>query len=325
MRDSALALMRIYVGISVVEFLLLMGAGMNAFDSAIHTFGTIATGGFSNHSSSVAYFQSVPIEMIITVFMFFCGINFAIYDRLLRVGLRPAWRSFVGSTEARAYVGITVGATLIIAIVLWFWGGSNGATTGEAGELPDYRSFGQAMRDSFFQVVCLNTSTGYGTADFDRWPQICRVLLMLLAVIGACAGSTGGGIKVVRILIVGKAAMVGVKRFVRPRAIHSVRMDGQTLDEGIVASVTGYFALWIIISLGGTLFLSLYGYDLVTSMTAVLATLNNIGPGLHLVGPSMNFAEMPALGKLLLTVFMILGRLEFYAVVALFVPGFWRR
>ncbi|MFT4537710.1 MAG: trk system potassium uptake protein TrkH [Planctomycetota bacterium] len=324
-RDSALALMRIYVGISALEFVLLIGAGMGVFDSALHTFGTIATGGFSNHSESVAYFQSVPIEMIITVFMFFCGINFTIYDRLLRVGPRPAWRSFIGSTEARAYVGITFGATLIIAFVLWFWGGSNGLSEGQGADLPDYRSFGRAMRDSFFQVVCMNTSTGFGTADFDRWPQVCRVMLMLLAVIGACAGSTGGGIKVVRILIVGRAALVGVKRFVRPRAIHSVRMDGQTLDEGIVASVTGYFALWILVSLGGTLFLSLYGYDLVTSMTAVLATLNNIGPGLSNVGPSMNFADMPALGKLLLTVFMILGRLEFYAVVALFVPGFWKR
>ena len=157
------------------------------------------------------------------------------------------------------------------------------------------------------------------------WPQVCRVLLMLLAVIGACAGSTGGGMKVVRILIVAKAALNGVRRFVRPRAIHAVRMDGQTLDEGIVASVTGYFALWIFVFLGGTLFLSGYGYDLVTSSTAVLATLNNIGPGLNSVGPSMNFALLPDLGKLLLTVFMILGRLEFYAVVALFVPSFWRR
>ena len=323
-RDSALALMRIYVGISLLEFVLLVGAGMGLFDAALHTFGTIATGGFSNHSESVAYFQSAPIEMIITVFMFLSGINFAIYDRLLRVGPRPAWRSFIGSSEVRAYFGIAVGATLVIACVLWFWGGSNGVSEGLGSDLPDYRSFGRAMRDSFFQVVSLDTSTGFGTADFDRWPQVCRVLLVVLSVIGACAGSTGGGIKVVRVLIVSKAAIIGVMRFVRPRAIHSVRMDGQTLDEGIVASVTGYFALWMLVALGGTLFLSLYGYDLVTSMTAVIATLNNIGPGLNEVGPALNFADLPALGKLLLTVFMILGRLEFYAVVALIVPGFWK-
>ncbi len=321
-RDSALALMRIYVGISVVEFIVLWLAGMQGFDALLHTFGTIATGGFSNHSASVAWFASARIEMIITLFMFLSGINFAIYDTLLRVGPRPAWRSFVGSSEARSYVGILVGSTLLIGVVLWFWGGSNG---GAASDLPDYRGFWQAMRDSLFQVVCMQTSTGYGTADFDRWPQVCRVLLMLVAVVGACAGSTGGGIKVVRILIVGKAALLGVRRFVRPRAIHAVRMDGQTIDEGVVAAVTSYFSLWIIVFLGGTLFLASYGYDLVTSGTAVIATLNNIGPGLNAVGPSMNFAALPELGKLVLTVFMILGRLEFYAVVALFVPGFWRR
>ena len=370
-RDSAIALMRIYVGISALEFVLLWVAGMTPFDSLLHTFGTIATGGFSNHSSSVAYFSSVPIEMIITFFMFMCGFNFAIYDTLLRVGLRPAWRSFIGSTEAKAYLGITVGATLLIAVVLWFWGGDNGlsveplperfgqavvtelpleyrelvqdelppmyATTVVAelpaeyrrllgfDPLPDYRQFLQALRDSVFQVVCMSTSTGYGTADFDRWPQVCRVLLMLLAVTGACAGSTGGGIKVVRMLIVAKAALNGVRRFVRPRAIHSVRMDGQMLDEGIVASVTGYFALWTFVFMGGTLFLSAYKIDPVSAATGVLATLNNIGPGLHMFGPAMNYAELPDPCKLLLSLFMILGRLEFYAVVALFVPSFWRR
>lgn len=322
-RDSALTLLRIYVGISAIEFVLLWVAGMTPFDSALHTFGTIATGGFSNHSSSVAWFQSFPIELIITVFMYLSGVNFAIYDTLLRVGPRPAWRSFVASTEVRAYTGIVGGSIFLIAVVLWFWGGSNGLA--EHADLPDYRHFWRAVRDSAFQVVCLATSTGYGTADFDRWPQVCRVLLMILAAIGACAGSTGGGIKVVRVLIVAKAALAGVRRFARPRAIHAVRMDGQTLDEGVVASVTGYFALWIFVFLGGTMFIATYGYDLVTAGTATLATLNNIGPGLARVGPMLNFAELPGLVKLVLTLCMILGRLEFYAVVALFVPGFWRR
>lgn len=321
-RDSALGLMRIYVGISAIEFFLLWLAGMTPFDSALHTFGTIATGGFSNHSSSIAYFQSVPIEMIVTFFMFACGINFAIYDTFLRVGLRPAWRSCVGSTELKAYAGIVLGSTFLIGCVLWFWGGSNGQPDSS---LPDYRQFWQCMRDSVFQVVCLTTATGYGTADFDRWPQVCRVLLMVLACMGACAGSTSGGIKVVRVLIVAKAALVGVRHFVRPRAIHAVRMDGQTLPEGIVASVTGYFALWIFVFLGGTVFIASYGYSIVTAATATIATLNNVGPGLAQVGPALNFAELPVLVKIVLTVYMILGRLEFYAVVALFVPGFWRR
>jgi len=323
-RDSALSLMRIYVGASVIEFVLLWLAGMSIFDSVLHTFGTLATGGFSNYSSSVAAFQSFPIEGIITLFMFLAGINFAYYDQMLRQGFRTAWRNMASSTELRAYVLITVGSTLAIAGVLWFWGGSNGMEETADG-LPDYSSLTQCLRDSLFQVVCLNTSTGYATADFDRWPQFCRVLLMFLAVIGACAGSTGGGIKVVRVLIVSKAALGGVRRFFRPRAIHGVRMDGASLDEGIVGSVTSYFALWILVFGFGTLVLSAFGYDLVSSATAVLATLNNIGPGLNMVGPMLNFAELNDLVKLVLSVFMILGRLEFYAVVALFVPGFWRR
>jgi trk system potassium uptake protein TrkH len=214
-----------------------------------------------------------------------------------------------------------LGSIAFIGCVLWFWGGSNGELdTG----LPDYRSFSRCMRDSSFQVVCLVTSTGFGTADFDRWPESCRMLLMLLATMGACAGSTGGGIKVVRVLIVARAAILGVLRFVRPRAIHAVRVDGQTLDQATVANVTGYFALWILVFLLGTLCLTTFGIDLVTSSTAVLATLNNVGPGLGGVGPALSFEEMPTLVKALLSLYMILGRLEFYAVVALFMPGFWR-
>lgn len=320
-RDSALMLMRIYVGISVLEFVLLVMVGkMGSFDAVIHTFGTIATGGFSNHSQSIGYFDSVPVEVIITIFMFLCGFNFALYDKLLRVGPRPYWRSLIGSSEARTYVGIALGCALFIATVLWL-----SATGPSDGHIHDYRRWWQAVRDSTFTVVCMLTSTGYGTANFDAWPQVARVLCVSLAVIGACAGSTGGGLKVVRVLIVAKAALNGVRRFVRPRALHAVRMDGQTLDEGVVASVTGYFALWVFVFLGGTLFVAAFGDDLVTSGTAVIATLNNIGPGLARVGSHHNYAHFNDPVKVALTMFMILGRLEFYALVALLVPGFWRR
>jgi trk system potassium uptake protein TrkH len=304
--------------------LLLAGRGteMGFFDALIHTFGTIATGGFSNRGDSVLYYGSFSIELVITVFMFLSGLNFAVYDTLLRVGPRPAWRRLVGSAEVKGYAALTLSATLVIGLVLWFWGGSNGV---EGSSLADYRALTQSLRDSLFQVVSIITSTGYATADYDQWPQVCRILLMFLAGVGACAGSTGGGLKVVRFLIVWKAAISSVQRFIRPRAIQQVRMDGQSLDEGVVASVTGYFALWIFVFGAGTLFLAAYGIDLETASTAVITTLNNVGPGLARVGPMSNFGEMPALVKLLLSIFMILGRLEFYAVVALFVPGFWRR
>ena len=325
-RDSALGLLRIYVGISLIECVLLFFVGkMGLFDAVLHTFGTIATGGFSNYSDSVAHFSSMPVEGILTTFMFLCGFNFALYDRLLRVGLRPFWRSLIGSSEARWYAGIAFGATAVIAAVLWFDGGTNGLPQGEGSTLRDYRHFWNAVRDASFAVVCMQTSTGFGAADFDAWPQFARVLCMFLAIIGACAGSTGGGVKMVRFMIVAKAAITGVRRFARPRAIHGVRVDDQTLDEGVVSSVTRYFALWVFVWLGGTLFLSAFDTDLVTAGTAVLATLNNIGPGLASVGPYANFSEFHDLVKLALSMFMILGRLEFYALVALLVPGFWRR
>jgi trk system potassium uptake protein TrkH len=238
------------------------------------------------------------------------------------VGPRPAWRRLVGSAEAKGYAALTLGSALGIGLLLWFWGGSNGV---EGSPLADYRSLTQAMRDSLFQVVSLITSTGFVTADYDQWPQVCRVSLMFLGFIGGCAGSTSGGLKVVRFLIVCKAAISAVQRFIRPRAIQQVRIDGQSLDEGVVASVTGYFALWMLVFVAGTLFLATYGIDLETAGTAVIATLNNVGPGLAGVGPMVNYGDMPGLVKLVLSVFMILGRLEFYAVVALFVPGFWKR
>ncbi|MED6335566.1 MAG: TrkH family potassium uptake protein [Planctomycetota bacterium] len=312
-RDSALALLRIYLVMSGAEFILLYLAGMSWFDSAIHTFGTMSTGGFSSHSQSIAWFGSWKVELIIGVFMFAAGINFAVYDIFLRSGPRSAWRRLVSSTEVRTYATLVLGSSLLIACILW------------RSDLPDYRNFWEALRDSAFQVVCMQTSTGFGTADFDRWPQLTRVWLMVLALVGACAGSTGGGLKVIRLVIVAKAALMGVRRFIRPRAIHDVRVDGHSLEEGVVASVTGYFALWTLIFLSGTVFLAAFGVGTETAAAAVIATLNNVGPGLAQVGPSMNFGSFPDPVKGLLTLFMILGRLEFYAVVALFVPGFWRR
>ena len=321
-RDSALGLMRIYVGMSLAEFVLLWLLKMTPFDAAIHTFGTIATGGFSTHAESIAYFMSWKIELVIGLFMIAAGVNFAFYDLFARVGRRRAWSALWRSLEFRVYAGLIVGSVLLIATILWIWGGGGGV---EGAELPDYRQFPRALRDSFFQVVCMQTSTGYATADFDQWPQFCRVLLMGLCVIGACAGSTGGGLKVVRLVIVARAALRGVQAFVRPRAIHDVKVDGTVLEEGVVGAVTSYFILWILIFFGGILALSAYGIELEESATAVLATLNNIGPGLGRVGPSVNYGHFPDGVKVLLSVFMILGRLEFYAVVALFVPGFWRR
>ena len=330
-RDSALGLAQIYVALTLVEVLVLwLASGQGLFDAFIHAFGTLATGGFSSHSESVLFYRSWRVELILVVFMFAAGINFAVYDTFLRQGFRGAWRVALQSSEIRAYASIVVGATLIIAVSLWFWGGSNGDPESD---LPNYSSLGKSLRDSLFTVVSVQTSTGYGTEDFNRWPDACRILLMVLAICGACAGSTGGGMKVVRFLILAKAALQGVRNFARPRAIHSVRLDGGSLPDGTVGMVMSYCGLWFLVFLLGTLIIA--GLDLeppagfedqvlLTAATSVLATLNNIGPGLAAVGPTSNFAFMPDPAKLLLSFFMILGRLEFYAVVILFVPRFWR-
>lgn len=325
-QDSARILLRLYVGMTVVELLLLLAVGMGGFDAVIHAFGTIPTGGFSNHGSSVLAFASWPIEAVLTLFMFAAGFNFGLYEVLVTSGPRAFLRRLWASSEARAYIGMMVGATVVLSLLLWFDGGTNGGPPpDERVGWQDYSSFWQCVRDSSFLSVSLGTSTGYGTANYDLWPQAGRVLLMLLAVVGACAGSTGGGIKVVRIMVVVKAAMVGLRRFIRPRAVHTVHMDGQAIDDGIVASITGYFCLWAVVFVVGTFFIAALGLDLVSASTAVLATLNNIGPGLAAVGPWENFAQFPDLAKLVMAGFMILGRLEFYAFAALFVPGFWRR
>lgn len=324
-RDSALGLARIYLGLTLVLILALVWSGLSPYEAALHAFGTVSSGGFSNHPESVAFFASWTVEALLVVFMFAAGVNFAVYDTFVRLGPRRGWAMLVRSTELRVYTGMLVVASTVIAGALWFWGGSNGLPTVEgATPLPDYSSLSLCVRDSVFTTVSVQTSTGYVTADFDRWPEFCRFLLMFVAFVGACAGSTGGGLKVVRFVILVKAAVRGVLVFSRPRAIHTIRMDGEALDENIVASVTGFFGLWVLVALLGSALLAAMGVDILSATTAVIATLNNIGPGLGLVGPMANFGDIPALGKMLLSLLMILGRLEFYALVVLLVPRFWR-
>jgi trk system potassium uptake protein TrkH len=326
-RDSARALARIYVGLTVLEMLALLLCGLEPYEAVVHAFSTIATGGFAAHSDSVAYFSSISVELIILVFMVLAGMPFGLYDLTLRRGLRKGWSAFVHSTEIRVFVGLLLGSIAVISGVLWFWGGSNGLTPPPdqvGAPLPDYSSLGLCLRDASFAVAAIQTSTGFATADFDRWPELCRLLLMGLGLIGGCAGSTAGGLKVARFVILVRAAIRGVLAFSRPRAVHTIRIDGEAVDEGVVASVMSYVGLWILVFVGGSLFLTALNVELLTAWTSVLACLNNIGPGLGAVGPIGNFSEIPTLGKGLLSLFMVLGRLEFYALVVLFVPRFWR-
>ena len=320
-QDSAKGLMRAYVLLTALQVVCYVFAGMSSFDALTHSFGTLATGGFSPHSESIAYFRSPLIETITIVFMFLAGINFAVYDSALRSGVKRGFLMAWNSSEVRLYGGVILGSTLILTLTLWFWGGSNGDS---ASALPDYTRVSSALRDSGFVVTSVQTSTGYGTADYDQWPHFARVLLMGLAFIGATAGSTGGGLKVVRFMVLAKASLRSFQLFARPRARLTVRQDGQPLTEEMVSGIVGYFGMWFLVAGSATLAFSAMGFEPVTAVTSVLATLNNIGPGLAMVGPTQNFGWMPDVGKLLASLLMILGRLEFYALVVLFLPRFWR-
>lgn len=320
-QDSAKGLMRAYIFLTALQVVLYILAGMTSFDALVHSFGTLATGGFSSYSESMAHFKSPLIEGITTAFMFIAGINFAVYDTSLRSGVKRGFLMAWRSSEVRLYGGVILGSTIVLTLVLWFWGGSNGnAATG----LPDYTRVSSALRDSSFIVTSVQTSTGYGTADYDQWPHFARVLLMGLAFMGACAGSTGGGLKVVRFMVLAKASLRSFQLFARPRARLFVRVDRQPLGEEMVSGIVGYFGMWFLVAGTATLAFSAMGIEPVTAVTSVLATLNNIGPGLNMVGPTQNFGWLPDAGKLMASVLMILGRLEFYAVVVLFLPRFWR-
>jgi trk system potassium uptake protein TrkH len=330
-RDSAFGLLRIYLFLTVAHAALLYVFTRDAFDSVVHAFSTLATGGFSNHGESAAYFGSWKVELVLVLFMLLAGVNFDIYDTTQRKGLRAGWRALSTSTEVRAYFGLLAGGTLFIALFLWFWGGSNGL---QGTVLPDYSSLRLCLRDSLFTVTSLQTCTGYATANYDLWPDACRLLLVALTAIGACAGSTGGGIKVVRFVILWKATAQSVARFARPRAIQQVRVGGVSLEEGTVLAVASYVGLWLIVVAASTIVIVAMGsgttaagfadQQIVGALTGVIASLSNCGPGLAAVGPWEYYGSLPGASKLLMSFLMLLGRLEFFAVVVLFMPRFWR-
>jgi trk system potassium uptake protein TrkH len=321
-RDSAGVLVGVYALFTAVHALLLRLAGMSTFDAIFHAFSSMSTGGFSNRGQSIAYYRSPLIEAICIVFMIVAGTNFAIWGAGWRRGPMEALRAFARSAEVHAYLLLLGGGSLVLTLVLWFWGGSNG----QAGsDLPDYTGFLHCLRDATFNLVSIQTCTGYATADFDRWPDACRLLLMIGAFFGACAGSTGGGIKILRVVVVVRASLSAVRSFARPRVVEQLRIDGDRLEDERITSATRYFVLWILAALVGSLLLTLLGSDVTTALSSVVCCLNNVGPGLGSVGPATDYGFFDPASKLLLCALMILGRLEFYALVTLLLPGFWRR
>ena len=303
LQDSAKILYEIYFVLTVVEVIILCLGGMPLCDALIHSFGT--AGGFSNKALSVGAYNNPFFEIVIGVFMLLFGINFNLYYFILLRHFRDVFRS----EELRVYLGIVAFATITITI--------NIASL--------YDNVGTALRMAFFQVASVMTTTGYATTDFNLWPNYARTVLVLLIFIGACAGSTAGGLKVSRIIIFFKAAKQDLNRMVHSHAITTVRFEGKPLDEKTLRGVHNYFNIYMLIFSASVLLASLDGMDLITNVTAVATCFNNVGPGLELVGPMGSFADFSDPVKLLLSFDMLAGRLELYPMLALFSPRLWRK
>lgn len=317
-KDTASTLYKIYLGLTALLAVLLMAAGMDFYDALCHTFATLATGGFSTRQASIAHYDSAVIEVIIILFMGLAGTNFALFFAMTR---GDRW-ALLRNAEWRVYVGILVLSTLVIAANL---AGLLGASAA-AGEPPrEPHAPVQALRAAAFQVVSIMTTTGFGTEDFDVWPPLSRVLLVALMFVGGCAGSTGGGFKVIRLVILAKMAYWRLEGTFRPRTIRAIRVSDQVVDDGVQKTVYAFFVLYVLVFAAGTLYMSALGMPFQTATTSVIATLNNIGPGLELVGASQDFSIIPASGKLFLSLCMVMGRLELFTICVFFIPGFWRR
>jgi trk system potassium uptake protein TrkH len=305
--DTAKALIAIYLAISIVEAVCLLVAGMSLYDAVVHTFTTVATGGFSPKTSSIAFYDSPVIEAIITFFMVASGVSFSLYYLLYT---RRSLNSVLGR-ELVAYLAI------IAVAIVFVWGILINESNSEVG---------QAFRDSAFSVVSIITTTGFVTADYDKWDTAAKTILILLMFVGGCAGSTAGGIKVIRMLIVFRTILQDIFRMVHPRAVTPLTIGGGVVPEGVRLAVLGLFAAWVTIFGAATLLVALQGdLTLTTSATAVAATLNVVGPGLGQVGASETYEIVDPLGRFVLTVCMLLGRLEIFTVVALLSPAFWKR
>ena len=304
--ETASLLWKLYVGISAVEVLLLYLQGMALYEAMCHTFGTMATGGFSTKNASIGHYGSPAIDATVIVFMILAGTNFGLYFHLIRGDWRaiprdPEWRSFI------SFIGVSVVLVTGSLLLNRFYG-----------------SVGESLRYASFQVVSMVTTTGYGTADFDVWPPLCKLILVTLMFVGGCAGSTGGGMKVIRITLLLKNAYIGVERVFRPHIVRTLKLGGVPVEPDTRDAIVVFFFVSVSILVFCALAMAAMGVDIVTATTSVIATLNNIGPGLVGVGPTQNYAFLPAPGKALLSLCMVLGRLELFAVLVLFMPSFWR-
>ncbi len=303
-RQTARILYEIYIALTVLQIVLLLLGDMPLMEALTTAFGTAGTGGFAMRNDSMASY-SPYIQWVVTIFMALFGVNFSLYYLLLMRMFKKAAKN----EEFRLYTGILLVSTAVITLYI----------------LGQYPTLGDAVRHAAFQVVSVMTTTGFATADFDKWPEFCRALLVLLMIVGASAGSTGGGVKVSRVLILFKSLKQELKRILHPNTVSVIRMDGEIISRETVRSTFVFFSLYSVISLFSILFVSMDGFSLETSMSAVMACINNIGPGLHLVGPTGNYSQFSDASKGILSLNMLIGRLEIFPLVVMCFPGIWKR
>ena len=304
-QGTAKRLWGIYVIITGAETFLLMLGGMNLFEALCHAFGTMATGGFSTKQDSIAYYQSPFIQYVIIIFMFLAGTNFTLHYHALHGRL---W-AYLKDEEFRWYLITCLAVTIFIAITI---------------KVNTSADIEKSFRDSAFQVVSIVSTTGFVTADYEKWAPFSRYVFFILLSFGACAGSTTGGIKFVRLLLLTKNSILELKRLLHPRAVVPVRFNNRAVPPGIITNILAFFAFYMFILVVGALVMSFLGLDFPSALGAAAATLGCVGPGIGSVGPVNNFAAIPDLGKWVLSLLMLLGRLEIFTVFVIFAPSFWK-
>ena len=338
LRETAAILWGVYALLTGVEAGLLLLGGMNLLDALCHAFATMATGGFSTRNASVGAFGSAYIEWVITLFMFLAGTNFVLHYRVL---FHRDWRALHENREFHFYLGTVALAVLVTVAALYLAGLPDADTAARSfqaaprestafaahlnAEAAKVDGLGGALRYGAFQVVSIVTTTGFCTADFDLWPRTLGLILVVLMFWGGCAGSTGGGMKMIRVLVTLKASWRELKKVVRPRLVAPLKVRRTALQEPMVANIVGFFVLFVGLFVVCSVLMSLFVPDLVTAVTSVAACIGNIGPGLAGVGATQNYAWIPAPGKWVLILCMLLGRLEIFTVLVVLRPSFWRR
>lgn len=305
-KETAKLLWAVYILFSVLQVAFLYFTGMTLFDALTHMFGTMPTGGFTPRNLSIGAYDNPIFENIIIVFMFIAGANFVLHYKVLHGNPKSLFKD----SEFLFYSGVILFSILAIAIELRFY---------------IYNSIFTALRYASFQVVSITTTTGFITTDYDTWPAFSKSVLLILMFIGGSAGSTGGAIKNIRILLLLKQAYREFRKLIHPQAVTPIRLGDKVVSENVMRNITGFFFLYIFIFVISSLIMAILGLDAFSAMASVAATLGNVGPGLGLVGPMQNYAFIPPLGKIVLILCMLLGRLEIYTVLILVVPEFWKK